>query len=66
MRFAKSFVSWFAVASVVGLAISVAMACPRTDVAALSSPPIPGAAFGWTIDEAVFLLGGDIEKCLGD
>jgi hypothetical protein len=53
MNHVKSLVSWFAVASVVGLAILGAQACPHTDVAALSSPPIPGKAFGPTIEEFI-------------
>ncbi len=55
-----SALSWIAVASIAALAISLAQACPRIDVAALSSPAIPDAAFGWSIEEAISRLGGDV------
>ncbi len=66
MKYLKSLAAWVVIACVVVLSISLAQACPRTSIESLSSPPVPGAAFGPTIDEAITLMGGDAEKSLGE
>ncbi len=63
MNHLKSLASWLVILSIVVISLSL---CPRTSTESLSSPPIPGAAFGPTIDEKVLSLGGDIEKMLGE
>ncbi len=66
MRFVSAMLSWLAVCLIVALAISASQAIPRTSTESLSSPPVPGAAFGPSIYEAITLMGGDAEKSLGE
>ncbi len=63
MKHIISTLSWIAIACIAIVSLSL---CPRTNTESLSSPPIPGAAFGPSIDEVVARLGGDVEKSLGE